>query len=369
MRINRLHFSPLVLWRWLALIAACTIASLLLQALQMPAGAFIGPMAVAILFGISGMRLRLPRTLFKCGQGVVGCLIAQTMTLPILLTILQGWPVMLLAIAITLLLSLLVGIGLVRYGGLPGTTAAWGTTPGAAAAMVAMAEEANADPRIVAAMQYVRVICVVLVGALVSHWLGAGDGQSHRGAPMQWTPSGIGGLGVSLAVIALGVWVVDRLLPAGALLGPMVIGTVLHVTQWVPITLPGPLLQFAYALIGVYVGLRFDRQTVRNVTHAFKWMLLASLVLIAMCALSAAALFSLLKTDFVSAYLATSPGGLDSMTIIALDTHADIGIVAALQTLRLFTVILVGPSMARFIARFARSSPASSVTGKQQHHQ
>ncbi|RKQ96903.1 hypothetical protein C7446_2764 [Kushneria sinocarnis] len=359
--MDRLQFSLLGIRRWLILILACTTASLLLQYIHMPAGAFIGPMAVAIAFGVGGTRLRLPRTLFKCGQGVVGCLIAQTMTLPILLTILQGWPVMLLAIAITLLLSLLVGIALVRYGGLPGSTAAWGTTPGAAAAMVAMAEDANADPRIVAAMQYVRVICVILVGALVSHWLGAGGGDHHRGTPMPWTLSGVGGFSVSLAVIALGVWVVDRLLPAGALLGPMLLGTLLHVTQLLPMTLPGPVLQIAYALIGVYVGLRFDRQTVRNVTHAFKWMLLASLSLIAMCALSAAALFSLLGTDFVSAYLATSPGGLDAMTIIALDTHADIGIVAALQTLRLFTVILVGPAMARFITRFARPSQPSSA--------
>lgn len=351
-----LHHLP----RWLALIVCCAIASRLLQWLHMPAGAFIGPMAVAIAFGVSIGGLRLPKRLFKLGQGVVGCLIAQAMTVSVMVTILDDWPAMLLATAITLLLSLLVGIILVRYGGLPGTTAAWGTTPGAAAAMVAMAEEADADPRIVAAMQYVRVVCVVLVGALVSHWLGIGaTGTEQQSDALSFDLGTLGSFAATLAIIAAGVWLIDRRLPAGALLGPMIIGTILHVSGIIEITLPHVMLEVAYGVIGCYVGLRFDRETVRNVMRAFKWMLLASTMLIAMCALSAWLLESLLHTHFISAYLATSPGGLDSMTIIAIDVKADVGLVVALQALRLFTVVMVGPAMARFIARFARPSSTS----------
>ncbi|WP_262927196.1 AbrB family transcriptional regulator [Phytohalomonas tamaricis] len=343
--------------RWLALIVSCAVMSQLLKWLHMPAGAFIGPMAVAIVFGVRVGGLRLPKRLFKLGQGVVGCLIAQTMTVAVMLKILDGWPVMLLATAITLLLSLIVGIILVRYGGLPGTTAAWGTTPGAAAAMVAMAEEADADPRIVAAMQYVRVVCVVLVGALVSHWLGSGaSGTEQQSEALTFDLTTLGSFLATLAIIASGVWLIDRRMPAGALLGPMIIGTLLHVSGLVEIVLPHVMLEIAYGVIGCYVGLRFDRETVHYVLRALKWMLLASMMLIAMCALSAWLLESLMDTHFLSAYLATSPGGLDSMTIIAIDTHADVGLVVALQALRLFTVVLVGPAMARFIARFARTT-------------
>lgn len=339
-------------YRWLSLLAGCALASFLLQYVSMPAGALIGPMAVAALFGIVVGDMKMPALPFMASQGVIGLLIAETMTLSVLSTIAAGWPFMLLAVAITLLLSMAVGIVLVRYGGLPGSTAAWGTTPGAASAMVLMAEAADADPRIVATMQYVRVLCVVLAGALVSHWLGM------PGPPRPEASAEVGlsvpSLLTSAALLMLGATLFTRLLPAGALLGPLLLGTLIQVSGLVEIAIPLPVIELAYALIGIYVGLRFDRETVRNVMHAFKWMLLASLMLIVCCALSALLLVPWMQTDFLTLYLATSPGGLDAMTIIALDTHADIAIVAALQALRLFAVVLAGPVMARFVARFAR---------------
>lgn len=57
--------------------------------------------------------------------------------------------------------------------------------------------------------------------------------------------------------------------------------------------------------------------------------------------------------DFLSVYLATSPGDLDTMAIIAVDTHSDIGLVLAMQTLRLFAVILTGAFVARLVIRLA----------------
>ncbi len=55
----------------------------------------------------------------------------------------------------------------------------------------------------------------------------------------------------------------------------------------------------------------------------------------------------------MTAYLATSPGGLDTVAIIAAGTRADMSFIMAMQTLRLFTILLTGPMMARFISRYA----------------
>ena len=55
----------------------------------------------------------------------------------------------------------------------------------------------------------------------------------------------------------------------------------------------------------------------------------------------------------LTAYLATTPGGLDSVVIIAMNTHADMPFVMAAQTLRLIVVILAGPQIAKLICRFA----------------
>ena len=56
--------------------------------------------------------------------------------------------------------------------------------------------------------------------------------------------------------------------------------------------------------------------------------------------------------DPLTAYLATSPGGMDSVAIIAAASDSvDISFVMALQTARFLFVLVLGPPIARLIAR------------------
>jgi membrane AbrB-like protein len=247
-----------------------------------------------------------------------------------------------------------VALLMVRYGGIEGSTAAWGTSPGAASAMVGMAEEDGADARVVATMQYVRVVLVVMLGAIVSRLLGAeGSGSDAHASAVVLEGSHLLHLALSLAVIAVGMALGDRV-PAGALLIPILLGGALQIAGLLQIKLPPALLAVAYGAIGCYIGLRFDRPTIVYVWRRLPAMIAGSLVLIVLCALSAWLIAGMLGKDFLSVYLATSPGGLDSMAIIAVDTHSDIGLVLAMQTLRLFGVILTGAYLARLIIRITQ---------------
>lgn len=348
-RPSRLSLStwPVPL-QWLALLILAGAAGQSLKHLEVPAGQFLGPMLVAIGFGVSGACLRVPRLAFRLGQGSVGMLAAHSMTFAVLASMAQSWQVMLFATLLTVCISALVGLALVRLGGLPPSTAAWGTAPGAASAMVAMADDFGADARVVATMQYVRVVCVVMIGALASHWIGvpAGGSAAHS------TPLTLLNLGLTLGTLVLGVLLGSRV-PAGALLVPLLIGGALQISGLLHITLPGWLLALAYGAIGCYVGLRFDRPTLRYVWSRLPAMIFGAVLLIALCALSAWLLAHWMDKDFLSVYLATSPGGLDSMTIIAVDTHADVGLVLAMQTLRLFAVIVSGAFFARLIIKWS----------------
>ena len=66
--------------------------------------------------------------------------------------------------------------------------------------------------------------------------------------------------------------------------------------------------------------------------------------------LMALLLVGLLDVDPLTAYLATSPGGLDSVAVIAASSNVDISFVMALQTSRLIIITLIGPAIARFVA-------------------
>jgi membrane AbrB-like protein len=73
--------------------------------------------------------------------------------------------------------------------------------------------------------------------------------------------------------------------------------------------------------------------------------------LIALCGGLAYGLHRVAGTDMLSAYLATSPGGADSVAIIAASSKVDLPFVMAMQTARFLLVLLIGPGLARTIAR------------------
>ena len=68
---------------------------------------------------------------------------------------------------------------------LPGTTAVWGSSPGAATAMVLMADAFGADARLVAFMQYLRVIFVSMAAALIAR---CGSTLGVEPPPIVWFP-------------------------------------------------------------------------------------------------------------------------------------------------------------------------------------
>jgi uncharacterized protein len=55
-------------------------------------------------------------------------------------------------------------------------------------------------------------------------------------------------------------------------------------------------------------------------------------------------------TAEMTAYLATSPGGADSVAIIAASSHVDTSFVMAMQMARFVAVLIFGPALARFVA-------------------
>jgi membrane AbrB-like protein len=72
--------------------------------------------------------------------------------------------------------------------------------------------------------------------------------------------------------------------------------------------------------------------------------------LILLCGVFAAALVRWAHVDPLTAYLATSPGGADSVAIIAASSPVDVPFVLTMQVLRLLFVMATGPAIARLLA-------------------
>lgn len=339
---------------WLLLLAISVPVTLLLLWASLPAALLLGPMLAGMALAARGRTVEMPAVPFLVAQGVVGCLMVRGMPLEVFAQMLHTWPLFLSAVLGVIVAACALGWLLTRWQVLGGTTAIWGAFPGAAMTMTLMAESFGADIRLVAFMQYLRVVMVAALASVVARFVMAGS-SAHL-PPMVFFPAVHAQALIETLLLAAGGALLGRWLaiPAGALLLPMGLGLALKGAGLISIELPPWLLALAYALLGWSIGLRFSREILLHALRALPAVAGAILALIVACGLMGLALVKLAGVDPLTAYLATSPGGADSVAIIAAATPVDVPFVMTMQTVRFLVVLLAGPALARRLARAAQ---------------
>jgi len=341
--------------QWALLLVLSAVITILFELLHLPAALLIGPMIAAIIAGVNGATLRVPKLAFATGQSVVGCLVAASVTTDIFTALVVDWPLVLISLATTLAGSSFLGWFISRLRILPGTTAVWGSSPGAATAMVLMADAFGADSRLVAFMQYLRVIMVSLSAALIARLWVDTSGVTVPVEP--WFPAlDPQAFGATVLVVVVGgtLGTVFRL-PSAHFLGSMIVGAIVSLGFGIQLQLPEWLLGLSYVAIAWTIGLNFTLPILRHAARALPQVVASILALMALCGGLAWILSHELGVDPLTAYLATSPGGMDSVAIIAAASGTvDMSFVMALQAARFLFVLLFGPMIAKLIARTIR---------------
>ncbi len=210
--------------QWGALLGVSLICVAAFELMRLPAAMLLGAIAAGILLSWFEGRVSIPAWAFVVAQGFVGCLVARSITPDIAMTIVRKWPMFLILIGAVIFFAVALGFVLARWKVLPGTTAVWGSSPGAATAMVLMADAFGGDMRLVAVMQYLRVACVGLVASVVARaWSASGAAAP---AAIDWFPPLAPGPFLGTLALGLGGAVigVKSKIPAGALLLPLFVG-------------------------------------------------------------------------------------------------------------------------------------------------
>lgn len=341
--------------QWAILVALSVLFATVLELVHLPAALLLGPLISGIIIGVNQGTIRTPKVAFGAAQAILGCLIATSISLSIFATIAADWLLVVGVVAATIAASSFLGWAISRWTALPGTTGVWGSTPGAAAAMVVMASAFGADQRLVAFMQYMRVAMVTIAAALIARlWV---DPSSVEVAVVPWFPPiDPVAFGATVAVGTAGALIGLALrLPSPYFLGALILGGVVHLGFDVPLQLPPWLMAICYAVIGWSIGLNFTKSILVHAARTLPQIIASILALMAFCGLLAWLIVETLGVDPLTAYLATSPGGMDSVAIIAAASeNVDISFVMALQAARFLVVLLVGPAISRLVARTLR---------------
>ncbi|MBN1527491.1 MAG: AbrB family transcriptional regulator [Thermoleophilaceae bacterium] len=343
---------------WLGIAAGIVAGGEALDLAGLPSSYLFAAMLIGLALALARPgALDVPPAAFRASQAIAGVSLGAYLQSDALRELAGSWlPVALVSLA-TLLASLAAGALLARLTPLDPPTAALGLIAGGASGIVGMSGELGADDRLVAFMQYLRVLVVVLTTPVVialffggHHGGGAPPGpeSSVFGGPADWALA----IGLALA----GALAATRArVTAGVLLGPMVLTGVVVLSGLAgDFAVPDLLAQTAFALIGLQVGLRFTKSTLRMLGRLTGPVLALIAALLAFCFGLAVLLDATTSASLLDAYLATTPGGLYAVLAVAFGAGANTTFIVAVQSLRVLAMVLLAPLAVRWTLRLAR---------------
>jgi len=327
------------------------VLSVVMSLLHVPSAvlfaSLIGGMAHALT---SPTALELPSWLFRLAQATIGVVIGAVVSLPALERIGHDVVPIGLVLVATLLISIAAGRLLALRSDVSTVTGVFALIAGGAAGVVAVARDLGADDRVVTVVQYLRVLVVLLVMPLVTAVVF--HPELGQGA-LAVSDAGLGNDLVFVAVSLLLGLLLARLVrfPTAALLGPLAVAVAIALGGWLgEVRVPLAVQWGAFALIGAQVGLRFTRASVASIARMLPMVLLLILAMIGATAATGALLAWATPVDGLTAYLATTPGGLFAVLSTAADAGSDVTYVLAVQLCRLLVILALTPLLARWLS-------------------
>jgi membrane AbrB-like protein len=188
----------------------------------------------------------------------------------------------------------------------------------------------------------VILVTPLLVGVIFP---GAHAGSAPSSGPLFGTAEG---WLLTAAIVAAGQLI---RVPARTLLGPLLVAGALTLTGATDFMVPTVLRETGFAVIGLYIGLRFTMGTVRTVGKLLLPTIAAIGALIAACFVLAVVLNATTSVSLEDAYLATTPGGIYAVLALAFGAGANTTFIVAVQSLRVLVMVVLAPVAVRRVLR------------------
>ncbi|MEO0344488.1 MAG: AbrB family transcriptional regulator [Pseudomonadota bacterium] len=219
----------------------------------------------------------------------------------------------------------------------------WASLPGGLVEAVLLGEKEGADLRILTAQHFIRIIVIVLTVPfgfflITGEAVGSAAGESFGAA--NWH-----GYDVPLIVLiaAIGYVIGKGLrLPAGHLMGPMLLALIASVTGLIVVTNPPWLLAFCQLVVGTALGSQFAGINRRMLITSLGMGLLSVTYMLAIGTGFALLVQSFVPVDFTAMFISYAAGGLAEMSLIALSLNLSPVIVALHHLFRIFITVWLG---------------------------
>lgn len=335
--------------RLVTVLAGAAGAAILLM-LNMPLPILLGPIFGCLLAALMGVKLQDMGGLGTVMRTFLGVAIGSTVTPELIRDLPNQAPTLALVPLFVLTIGLIGYPFLRKFMGYDHPTAFYAAMPGGLQDMLIFGEEAGGNVRTMSLIHATRVIVIVTGAPILLTYLIGINLTRRSGAMAADLPPG-----EILIMIAAGVigWQIARRVGmfGASILGPLILTAILSLTGVINSRPPVEMIWAAQFFIGMAVGAKYTGITGRELRTDVLAGVVFALIMALVSTLFILAILRFSPADSLDVWLAFLPGGQAEMALIAFVIGADVAFVVTHHLLRIFTVILLAPVVARFMSR------------------
>ncbi len=334
------------------------IGSLIATKLRMPGGMMVGAMILVAVFNIftgKGTFPRIFKTFLQVFSGVIiGSRVGRKDVKELRFIIV---PTIILLIFM-MIMNVTLGYLIHKVGGLDIITSLFSSSPGGLSDMGLLAEDLGANPAYVTILQLVRVLTIyffmpTIIGKIFARQMEANKGNVRKPEPkkedLSWKEK-ITRFLHTVAVGSVGGAILYFLnVSSGAMIGSMIAVAAYNVITGRAYC-PKSVRNVTQVGSGCFLGLKIDMESIMGLTAL---VLPAGIMLagvIAFAFITAFVINRLTKLDFAVALMASTPGGVQEISLLSEELGTDTPKVAVMQTSRLMFVISFFPTLIELLS-------------------
>lgn len=346
--------------RFVITFAMAVLGGFVFQLIHMPIPWLLGSMVFLVIGSrlFKGITLYWPGQVRDTGMVIIGYTLGLSFTLSTLTQIGLQLPTMILFTSLLLLCAGAIAYLISKLSGIPFPTVLMGSIPGGLSQMITLAEEVKGiDITVVTFLQVSRLMMIIFCVPLLifsplfhvsgSHSAVAAAASGSAGfvtlSPHIW---------VFAAVCVLSAFIAKKIkLPTAFLLGPMIGTILLNLTGYEGHALPPVVLSLSQLMIGGYIGLLLDLESLKYKAKIVLLAILSGVLLIGVSMGLSLLLTRMHDITIVTAFLGLSPGGMDQMALIAKEVNGDLSIVTCYQLFRTIFIFFAVPPLLKAVFR------------------
>lgn len=329
-----------------------TLAGILAWQAHLPLPWMLGPMIGTTVLAVIGAPLAGPQRLRPFVMPVIGVLLGSRITAEVLAGMVDWWPMAVLLVPFLIVTGGVSYIFYRRIGGFDPVTAYFSAMPGGLNDMIQMGLERGGDERHIALAHATRLLFVISGTVL---FFGLYMGVTAQTGASTWLAIGAltwfdAAVLLACAMIGapLGRWL---RLPAGIIIGPMLLSGAVHVAHIVMVPPPSIIVIAAQIVLGTAIGCRFVGTGAREVGRDMALGAASSVLMIGVAFGFAVVAARLVDIDLREVFLAFAPGGMTEMSLLALAMGKDVAFVTVFHLARIILVVFAAVPIFRLTGR------------------